>query len=116
MVGVQATTHVAGDVIIALESLEPSTGEGRVAVVLLGAATLVLTLALARRSSSSSFFRGFLVAVGVIFSFDIVVFHWVFGLHRITAGTEADVIEPIVVATGVAFVALGLRNEARGCG
>ena len=102
--------------IIALESLEPDTGEGRVAVVLLGAAIVVLALALAKRAYPPSFFRGFLVAVGVIFSFDIVVFHWVFGLHRITAGTEADVIEPIVVATGVAFVALGLRNEARGCG
>jgi hypothetical protein len=28
------------------------------------------------------------------------VFHWVFGLHRITAGTEANVIEPILVAIG----------------
>jgi hypothetical protein len=96
-----------------LESLEPETAEGRVAVVLVGAATLLLTLALAKRSYPSSFFRGFLVAVGVIFSFDIVVFHWVFGLHRITAGTEANVIEPIVVAIGAVFVTLGLRSEAQ---
>lgn len=99
--------------ILALESLEPDTGEARVAVVVLAAAIVLLSLALAKRYYPSAFFRGFLVAVGVIFSFDIVVIHWVFGLHRITAGSEADVIEPIVVATGVAFVILGLRGESQ---
>jgi hypothetical protein len=84
---------------------------GRVAVVLLAAAFLLLPLVLAKRLASSSFFRGFLVAVGVFLSFDIVVFHWLFRLHRITAGSQANVIEPILVAAGAGFVIHGLRGS-----
>jgi uncharacterized membrane protein len=97
----------------ALANLMPETSGGRVAVVLLGAVILIFTLALARRLYSASFFRGFLVSVGVFLSFDVVVFHWIFGLHRITSGQEADVIEPIVVVIGAAFVIYGLRRESR---
>jgi len=67
----------------------------------------------AKRLGSSSFFHGFLVAVGVFLSLDIVVVHWIFGLHRVTAGPEANVIEPILVAAGIGFVIYGLRRERR---
>lgn len=97
----------------ALEGFSPETSGGRVAVVLLGTAMLILTLALAKRFYSASFFRGFLVSVGIFLSFDVVVFHWIFGLHRITSGREADVIEPVVVVIGAGFVIFGLRREAR---
>jgi hypothetical protein len=76
-------------------------------------AILIGTLVLARRFGSSSFFHGFLVAVGVFLSLDIVVVHWIFRLHRVTAGPEANVIEPILVAFGVGFVIYGLRRERR---
>src|SRR6266496_6714589 len=76
----------------------PHTMTGRVAVVLLAVAILIGTLVLAKRLGSSSFFHGFLVAVGVFLSIDIVVVHWIFRLHRVTAGPEANVIEPILVA------------------
>jgi uncharacterized membrane protein len=97
----------------ALANLMPETSGGRVAVVLLGTVILIFTLALARRLYSASFFGGFLVSVGVFLSFDVVVFHWIFGLHRITTGQEADVIEPIVVVIGAAFVLYGLRRDPR---
>src|SRR6266542_3420965 len=56
---------------------------------------------------------GVLVAVGVFLSIDIVVVHWIFRLHRVTGGPEANVIEPILVAAGAAFVIYGLRRERR---
>lgn len=96
-----------------LATVAPTTMGGRIAVVLLGVAILILTLLGARRLYPPSFFRGFVVAVGIFLSFDIVVFHWLFRLHRITAGPEADVIEPILVAVGVGFVVVGLRGESR---
>jgi hypothetical protein len=96
-----------------LATVAPATMSGRIAVVLLGVAILILTLVGARRLYPPSFFRGFVVAVGIFLSFDIVVFHWLFRLHRITAGPEADVIEPILVAAGVGFVVVGLRGESR---
>jgi hypothetical protein len=96
-----------------LATVAPTTMGGRIAVVLLGVAILLLTLMGARRWYPPSFFRGFAVAVGIFLSFDIVVFHWLFRLHRITAGPEADVIEPILVAVGVGLVAVGLRGESR---
>jgi hypothetical protein len=98
---------------LAFQAPVPHTMTGRVAVVLLAVAILIGTLVLAKRLGSSSFFHGFLVAVGVFLSLDIVVVHWIFRLHRVTAGPEANVIEPILVAAGVAFVIYGLRREWR---
>ncbi len=98
---------------LAFEAPVPETMAGRVAVVLLAVAILILTLVLAKRLCSSSFFHGFLVAVGVFLSIDIVVVHWIFRLHRVTAGPEANVIEPILVAAGLGFVIYGLRRERR---
>jgi Predicted membrane protein (DUF2243) len=100
----------------AFEAPAPETMAGRVAVVLLAVAILIVTLVLAGRLGSSSFFHGFLVAVGVFLSIDIVVVHWIFRLHRVTAGPEANVIEPILVAAGAAFVIYGLRRERRSSG
>lgn len=70
---------------LAFETLTPDTMASRVAVVLLAVAILIGTLVLAKRLGSSSFFHGFLVAVGVFLSLHIVVVHWIFQLHRVTA-------------------------------
>lgn len=85
----------------------------RVAVVAVGGAILLLSLVAVRRMFSRSFFHGFLVSTGVFLSFDIVVFHWLFRLHRITEGDEANVIEPLFVALGVSLIALGFLQERR---
>ena len=83
---------------------------GRLAVVGLGCLFLVLFLAAAARLSPS-FFNGFLVAIGIFMSFDMILFHWIFQLHRLTRGPEANVLEPFFVVLGVAFVIVGLRRE-----
>lgn len=93
--------------------LTVATMTGRIAAVALGAAVLIGCLVASRRFFSRSFFHGFMVSTGVFLSFDIVVFHWVFRLHRITSGPEANVIEPILVLVGIGFVAYGLTHEKR---
>jgi uncharacterized membrane protein len=85
----------------------------RLAVVAVGGAILLLSLVAVRRMFSRSFFHGFLVSSGIFLSFDIVVFHWLFRLHRITAGREANVIEPLFVALGLTLIAVGFRQERR---
>jgi uncharacterized membrane protein len=85
-----------------------TTMAGRIGVILLAVAFLVLFLALAKRRGDE-FFRGFLVAVGTFLSFDLVVLHWVFRLHRLTIGPEADVIEPMFLVLGIVFIVYGLR-------
>ena len=62
---------------------------------------------------SRAFFHGFLVATGTILSFDIVLFHWIFQLHRITNGPEADVLEPIFVLFGCCLTWWGIRQEKK---
>jgi uncharacterized membrane protein len=83
---------------------------GRLAVVGLGCACLVLFLMAAARLSRS-FFNGFLVAIGIFMSFDMILFHWIFQLHRLTNGPEANFLEPFFVGLGVAFVIIGFRKE-----
>jgi uncharacterized membrane protein len=90
-----------------------ATMTGRIAVVAFGAAVLIGCLAASSRFFSRSFFHGFMVSSGIFLSFDIVVFHWLFRLHRITSGPEANAIEPILVLMGIGFVVYGLTHEKR---
>jgi uncharacterized membrane protein len=89
---------------------------GRIAEVALGAIVLIGSLAASRRFYSRSFFHGFMVSSGIFLSFDIVVFHWLFKLHRVTPGPEANIIEPLFVLAGIGFIAYGLINEKRRSG
>ncbi len=98
---------------LAFEAPVPETMAGRIAVVLLAVAILILTSYWRSASARPRSFTGFLVAVGIFLSIDIVVVHWIFRLHRVTAGPEANVIEPILVAAGLGFVIYGLRRERR---
>jgi hypothetical protein len=90
-----------------------ATMTGRIAVVALGAAVLIACQVASSRFFSRSFFHGFMVSSGIFLSFDIVVFHWVFRLHRITSGPEANIIEPLLVLIGIGFIVYGLTHEKR---
>jgi hypothetical protein len=87
-----------------------TTMAGRLGVIGFAVVCLIFFLALSKRRGEL-FFRGFLVAIGTFLSFDMILLHWVFRLHRLTSGPEADVIEPLFVVLGVAFIAYGLRSE-----
>lgn len=91
--------------------LKAETQLERIGAVLVGVVVLLLLMFVAKRYFSTSFFQGFIVATGLFLSFDIVVFHWIFQLHRITNGPEANWLEPILVLGGIVFIWYGLTKE-----
>jgi hypothetical protein len=92
-------------------SLKASTMAERLGSVAVAVAILVVLCVVVYRLFSRSFLHGFIVASGLVFSVDIVLLHWIFQLHRITSGPEADVLEPIFVIVGAAMAAIGIRRE-----
>jgi hypothetical protein len=85
----------------------------RIGAIMFGLVLLVIFMEIFRRVFSQAFFNGFIVATGLFLSFDIVVFHWIFKLHRITSGPEADYLEPLFVCFGVILLWIGIRREIR---
>ena len=93
--------------------LKATTLPERLGAVFVGVAVLLASIVVVRRLCGQSFFNGFVTASGTILSFDIVLFHWIFQLHRITNGPEADVLEPIFVLFGVGLMWWGITHERR---
>jgi uncharacterized membrane protein len=91
--------------------MKAETEAERIGAVGVGIIVLLLLIVLFYRLFPKSFFHGFIVATGLFLSFDIVVFHWIFQLHRITSGPEANWLEPIFVVTGTLFVIYGIKKE-----
>jgi uncharacterized membrane protein len=89
-----------------------TTGE-RLGAILIGIVLLLIILIFIRAVFSSSFLNGFIVATGLFLSFDIVVFHWIFQLHRITNGQEANILEPVFVVCGIAILWYGWKKERK---
>jgi hypothetical protein len=96
--------------------LKATTLPERLGAVLFSVAILLAAMFLAHRLFGRSFFHGFIVASGTILSFDIVLNHWIFQLHRITNGPEADVLEPIFVLFGIGLMWWGIRREKMAMG
>jgi len=91
--------------------LRAQTMGGRIGALSVAVIVMVAAMVGARMWFPRSFFHGFTVAMGMFLSIDIILIHWIFQLHRITSGPEANVIEPIFVAIGLAFLAFGIRGE-----
>lgn len=85
----------------------------RLGAIGFGLVMLALFMILFKKLFSESFFNGFLVATGLFLSFDIVVFHWLFGLHRITSGPEANWLEPLFVLCGTLVIFFGVIKERK---
>ncbi|MEB1805836.1 MAG: hypothetical protein LPK26_00750 [Bacillaceae bacterium] len=83
----------------------------RLSALAFGGAGTILFFIICRKVFSLSFFHGVLAASGFFASFDIVVFHWLFRLHRLTYGPEADIIEPILVVIGIILLVYAVRKE-----
>jgi hypothetical protein len=92
-------------------TLKAETMAGRIGAVMLAVAIIVAAMIGSRLWFPRPFFHGFVVATGLFLSFDIVLLHWIFQLHRITSGPEANVLEPIFVVVGVGFLVFGIRGE-----
>lgn len=99
--------------VFAIGPFVPETMVGRVSGAVLIAVLVLGSVWLANRTMDVSFANGYMVAVGVFASFDLLVVHWLMELHRITEGPEAIWIEVLLFLTGVAFVVGGLRREFR---
>ena len=97
--------------VFAIQALVPETMAGRIAVVLLVTATLLGTIYIAHKLYSTSFVNGFLVAIGIFLTLDLIIVHWLFELHRITSGPEAVWLEGMFVLVGIVFLTIGLRRE-----
>ncbi|PLT27621.1 DUF2243 domain-containing protein [Peribacillus deserti] len=91
--------------------MKAETPAGRIGAVFFGVLILMVLMWLFYRYFSKAFFNGFTVATGLFLSFDIVVFHWIFQLHRITNGPEANWIEPLFVIVGIVMVFAGIKQE-----
>ncbi|MGG3466914.1 DUF2243 domain-containing protein [Neobacillus pocheonensis] len=91
--------------------MKADTAGERIGAVFFGICVLLILMAIFHRFFSKAFFNGFTVATGLFLSFDIVVFHWIFQLHRITNGPEANWLEPLFVLAGIVLVCFGISKE-----
>jgi uncharacterized membrane protein len=91
--------------------VELDTAWERIGAVGSGLIILLILMILFNKLFSTSFFNGFIVATGLFLSFDIVVFHWFFQLHRITRGPEANWLEPLFVVFGTLLLIYGVKKE-----
>jgi hypothetical protein len=85
----------------------------RVGSVAFGVALLIIMLIAVYKAFTRSFFNGFVAAIGFFLSVDTVLFHWIFQLHRITKGPEANILEPVFVVIGAIFIWFGVRSEKK---
>ena len=89
----------------------PASMAGRLGGV--GVAILVLlgVFFVAWRFFSPSFFYGVVAMAGLFLSLDVVLVHWILGLHRVTSGPEADWLEPLLVIGGAGLVVAAVVAE-----
>jgi hypothetical protein len=107
--GVYAMSHWSTNA-FAWELKAETMGE-RIAAVFYGIAILIIILLFIYKRYNSSFFHGFLAAIGLFLTVDNILFHWVFQLHRVTSGPEANVLEPLFVAAGIGLVYYTWKKE-----
>jgi uncharacterized membrane protein len=86
---------------------------GQLSVIALAVAFLMAFLLWSKRTTSDSFFLGVFAGMGFVLSVDIVLIHWIFGLHHIT-NTQMDlVLEPLFVLLGLVFLWFAITRERR---
>jgi hypothetical protein len=90
-----------------------SAGE-RIGAVFIGIIILFILLLFIFKRYNSSFFHGFLAAIGLFLTVDNILFHWVFQLHRVTSGPEANILEPMFVFIGIVLVYYTWKKEKAG--
>jgi hypothetical protein len=111
--GLHQANHGQVDLALAFALVPVNTWAGQIAVIAVAVVCLIGFLAWNQRTMSTSFFRGVLAGTGFVLSFDIVLIHWIFGLHHIT-NTQMDVVlEPLFVLLGLAFLWFGIMRERR---
>jgi uncharacterized membrane protein len=114
--GLHPASHRQADMALAFGLVPVSTWAGQLVVVAIAVVLLIGFLFWSQRAGSASFFRGVLAGMGFVLSVDIVLIHWIFGLHHIT-NTQMDVVlEPLFVVLGLVFLWFAITRERRGAG
>ncbi len=95
----------------AMTWLRAETMTQRLIALSVGIGVLLLLALVFYKFASRPFFHGFLTATGLFLSVDIILFHWMFQLHRLTDGPESNVLEPVFVVVGLLVAWYGLKKE-----
>jgi phage shock protein PspC (stress-responsive transcriptional regulator) len=99
------------DLVLAFTLYPVTAPAGQLSVIALAVAFLMSVLLWSKRTTSDSFFLGVLAGMGFVLSVDIVLIHWIFGLHHIT-NTQMDlVLEPLFVVLGLVFLWFAITRE-----
>ncbi|WP_078593372.1 hypothetical protein [Evansella clarkii] len=90
---------------------EATTMAGRLGALFFVLIVTLLVYYISYKFFPPSFFHGVIFASGFFASFDIIVIHWVFQLHRLTYGPEVVVLEPLLVIAGIAMIIFSVKRE-----
>jgi uncharacterized membrane protein len=111
--GLHQATNTHAELVLAFALVPVSTSAGQLSAIAVAVAFLIVFLLWSKRTTSASFFRGALAGMGFVLSVDIVLIHWIFGLHHIT-NTQMDlVLEPLFVLLGLVFLWFAITQERR---
>lgn len=111
--GLHQANNTQVELVLAFALVPVSTSAGQLSVIAVAVAFLIVFLLWSKRTTSASFFRGALAGMGFVLSVDIVLIHWIFGLHHIT-NTQMDlVLEPLFVLLGLVFLWFAITQERR---
>jgi len=100
--------------VVTLAHIEgPASIAGRLGGVALAVLVLLGVFFVAWRFFSPSFFYGVVAMAGLFLSLDVVLVHWILGLHRVTSGPEADWLEPLLVIAGAGLLVAAVIGERR---
>jgi hypothetical protein len=111
--GLHQADHGQVDLVLAFALVPVDTWPGKIAVIAVAVVFLIGFLLWNQRTTSASFFRGVLAGTGFVLSVDIVLIHWIFGLHHITNTPMDLVLEPLFVLLGLVFLWFAITRERR---
>jgi hypothetical protein len=101
------------DLVLAFALIPVNTSAGQLSVIAAAVAFLIVFLWWSNRTTSASFFQGVLAGMGFVLSVDIVLIHWIFGLHHITNTPMDLILEPLFVLLGLVFLWFAITRERR---
>jgi phage shock protein PspC (stress-responsive transcriptional regulator) len=101
------------DLVLAFALIPVNTSAGQLSVIAVAVAFLIVFLWWSNRTTSASFFQGVLAGMGFVLSVDIVLIHWIFGLHHITNTPMDLILEPLFVLLGLVFLWFAITRERR---
>ncbi len=111
--GLHQVNNTQVELCLAFALVPVSSSAGQLSVIAVAVAFLIMFLLWSQRTTSASFFLGVLAGMGFVLSVDIVLVHWIFGLHHLT-NTQMDlVLEPLFVLLGLVFLWFAITRERR---